>query len=69
MDKVDAIIMLFSDSKQRRASAYYRGKPAEVASLLAASGIKDPAFGKIILSASLVIADEIQKRSNNEEGD
>lgn len=69
MNKVDAIIMLFSDSKQRLASSYYRGKPAEVASLLAASGIKDPAFGGIILTAASIIADEILKRSNNEEGD
>ena len=59
MDKVDAIVMLFSDSEQRRASAYYRGKPAEVTSLLAASGIKDPTFGEIILNAALVIAGEI----------
>lgn len=59
MDKVDAIVMLFSDSEQRRAAAYYHGKPAEVTSLIAVSGIRDPTFGEIILNAAFVIADEI----------
>lgn len=62
MIKTDATVMLFSDSKQNRASAYHRGEPVDVISLLAAAGINDPAFGEMIIHAALTIVDELEKR-------
>jgi hypothetical protein len=62
MIKTDATVMLFSDSQQDRASAYHRGKPVDVVSLLAVAGINDPAFGEMIIHAALTIVDELEKR-------
>lgn len=62
MIKTDAIVMLFSDSEQQHASSYYHGEPADVITLLAAAGMKDPAFGEMIIHAALTIADELEKR-------
>lgn len=56
MNKNDAFITLYSDSEQRRASAYHRGKPEDIISLLAAAGVNDPDFGEMILHAALIIA-------------
>lgn len=58
----DATIMLFSDSQQDRASAYYRGEPADIIALLIAAGVNDPAFGEMIIHASLCICEELEKR-------
>ena len=62
MINVDATVMLFSDSKQNRASAYHRGEPAAVVALLVVAGINDPAFGEMIIHAALTIVDELEKR-------
>ena len=62
MIKTDATVMLFSDSKQNRASAYHRGEPADVVALLTAAGTNDPAFGEMIIHAALTIVDELEKR-------
>ena len=62
MIKTDATVMLFSDSKQNRASAYHRGEPADVVALLVVAGINDPAFGDMIIHAALTIVDELEKR-------
>ena len=62
MIKTDATVMLFSDSKQNRASAYHRGEPAAVVALLTVAGINDPAFGEMIIHAALTIVDELEKR-------
>lgn len=62
MIKTDATIMLFSDSQQDRASAYHRGEPIDIVSLLAVAGINDPAFGEMIIHAALTIAEELEKR-------
>lgn len=62
MIKTDATIMLFSDSKQNRASAYHRGEPVDIVSLLAVAGTHDPAFGEMIIHAALTIVDELEKR-------
>lgn len=62
MIKTDATVMLFSDSKQNRASAYHRGEPADVVALLAVAGVNDPAFGEMIIHAALTIVDELEKR-------
>lgn len=62
MIKTDAIVMLFSDSKQKRASVYHRGEPADVVTLLAAVGMNDPAFGEMVIHAGLTIIDELEKR-------
>lgn len=62
MIKTDATIMLFSDSQQNRASAYHRGEPIDIVSLLAVAGINDPAFGEMIIHAALTIAEELEKR-------
>lgn len=62
MIKTDAIVMLFSDSEQQRASAYHRGEPADIVALLAVAGMNDPAFGEMIIHAGLTIVDELEKR-------
>lgn len=62
MIKTDATVMLFSDSKQNRASAYFRGEPVDIVTLLAAAGVNDPAFGEMIMHAALTIVDELEKR-------
>ena len=62
MIKTDATVMLFSDSKQNRASAYHRGEPVDVVALLAVAGINDPAFGEMIIHAALTIVAELEKR-------
>ena len=62
MIKTDATVMLFSDSKQNRVSAYHRGEPADVVALLVVPGINDPAFGDMIIHAALTIVDELEKR-------
>lgn len=62
MVKTDATVMLFSDSKQNRASAYHRGEPADVVTLLAVAGINDPVFGEMIIHAALTIVNELEKR-------
>lgn len=62
MIKTDATIMLFSDSKQNRASTYHRGEPIDIVSLLAVAGINDPAFGEMIIHAALTIVEELEKR-------
>lgn len=66
MINVDATVMLFSDSQQQRASAYHRGEPADVIALLVVAGVDDPAFGQMILHASLRICDELEKRGVKE---
>lgn len=62
MINTDATIMLFSDSQQNRASAYHRGEPIDIVSLLAVAGINDPAFGEMIIHAALTIVEELEKR-------
>ena len=62
MIKTDATVMLFSDSKQNRASAYHRGEPVDVVALLAVAGTNDPAFGEMIIHAALTIVDELEER-------
>lgn len=62
MIKTDATVMLYSDSEQQRASAYRRGEPVDVITLLAAAGVKDPAFGEMIIHAALTICDELEKQ-------
>ena len=62
MIKTDATIMLYSDSEQQRASTYHRGEPADIIALLAAAGMEDPAFGEMIIHASLCICEELEKR-------
>lgn len=62
MIKTDAIVMLFSDSKQNRASAYHRGEPVDIVALLTVAGTNDPAFGEMIIHAALTIVDELEKR-------
>lgn len=62
MIKTDATIMLFSDSQQDRASAYHRGEPADIIALLVVAGVSDPAFGEMIIHASLRICEELEKR-------
>ncbi len=66
MIKTDAIVMLLSDSKQKRASAYHSGKPEAVVSLLAAAGMNDPAFGEMVIHAGLTIIDELEKREKQD---
>ena len=66
MIKTDAIVMLFSDSKQKRASAYHSGEPADVITLLAAAGMNDPAFGEMVIHAGLTIVDELKKREKQD---
>lgn len=66
MIKTDATIMLFSDSQQNRASAYHRGEPIDIVSLLAVAGINDPAFGKMIIHAALTIVDELEKQGGGD---
>ena len=58
MIKTDATVMLYSDSEQQRASAYHRGEPADIVTLLAVAGIDDPAFGDMIIHAAVSIIDE-----------
>lgn len=65
MVNTDATVMLFSDSQQQRASAYHRGEPADVIALLVVSGLSDPAFGEMLICASLRICDELKKQKNN----
>lgn len=62
MIKTDATVMLFSDSEQQCASAYHRGNPADVVTLLAVAGTRDPAFGEMVINAALVIVDELEKQ-------
>ena len=59
---VDATVMLFSDSQQQRASAYHRGEPDDVIALLVVSGVDDPAFGEMLIRASLRICEELEKQ-------
>ena len=66
MIKVDATVMLFSDSQQQRASAYHRGEAADIIALLVVAGVDDPDFGHMILHASLRICDELEKRGVKE---
>ena len=58
----DATVMLFSDSQQQRASAYHRGEPADIIALFVVAGVDDPAFGEMIIHASLRICEELEKR-------
>ena len=69
MINCDATVMLFSDSQQQRASAYHRGEPADIVALLVVTGVSDPAFGEMILHASLRICEELEKREKQGEGD
>lgn len=69
MNGVDATVMLFSDSQQDRASAYHRGEPADIVALLIVAGVSDPAFGEMILHASLRICEELEKREKQGGGD
>ena len=66
MIKTDATVMLYSDSEQQRSSTYYRGDKRHVIALLAAAGIIDPAFGEMLIRASLRICDELEKREVEE---
>lgn len=66
MIKTDATVMLFSDSEQQRASAYHRGEPADVIALLVVAGVNDPAFGEMLIRASLRICDKLEKREAEE---
>lgn len=66
MIKTDATVMLFSDSEQQRASAYHRGEPADVIALLVVAGVNDPAFGEMLIRASLRIYDKLEKREAEE---
>lgn len=66
MIKTDATVMIYSDSEQQRASAYHRGNPADIIALLVVAGVDDPAFGQMILHASLHICDELEKRGVKE---
>lgn len=54
--------MLYSDSEQQRASIYHRGEPADIIALLIAAGMEDPAFGKMITHAAVIIVDELEKQ-------
>lgn len=65
MIKTDAIVMLCADSEKQVVSSYHSGEPADVITLLAAAGMNDPAFGEMIIHASLVLCDELQKREIN----
>ena len=69
MIKTDATIMLYSDSQQDRASAYHRGEPADIVALLVVAGVSDPAFGEMIIHASLCICEELEKREKQGGGD
>ena len=69
MINVDAAIILYSDSEQQRASAYHRGEPADIIALLVVAGVDDPAFGEMILHASLRICEELEKREKQGGGD
>ena len=62
MIKTDATVMLYSDSEQQRASAYHRGEPADIVALLVVSGVDDPAFGEMLIRASLRICEELEKQ-------
>ena len=66
MIKTDATVMLYSDSEQQRASAYHRGEPADIVALLVVAGVTDPAFGEMLIRASLRICDELEKREVEE---
>ena len=66
MIKTDAIVMLYSDSEQQRASTYHRGEAADITALLVVAGVDDPDFGQMILRASLRICDELEKREVEE---
>ena len=66
MIKTDATVMLFSDSEQQRVSAYHRGEPADVIALLVVAGVNDPAFGEMLIRASLRICDKLEKREAEE---
>ena len=63
MINVDAAIILYSDSEQKRTSAYHRGEPTDIIALLVVAGVDDPAFGEMILHASLRICEELEKQS------
>lgn len=63
MIDVDAAIILYSDSEQKRASAYHRGEPTDITALLVAAGMEDPAFGKMIAHAAVIIVEELEKQS------
>ena len=58
MLKVDATVMLYSDSELQRASTYHRGKHDDIVALLFVAGIDDPAFGDMIIHAAHSIIDE-----------
>ncbi len=62
MNKTGAFITLYSYSEQRRTSAYHSGKPEDIISLLVAAGVDDPAFGEMIVTAALLIRDELKER-------
>ena len=64
MIKIDATVMLYSDSEQQSAATYHRGDNRHVIALLAAAGIDDPKFGEMIIRAALIIADELDKQQN-----
>lgn len=63
MINVDAAIILYSDSEQQRASAYHRGEPTDITTLLVAAGMEDPAFGEMIAHAAVIIVEELEKQS------
>ena len=62
MINFDAAIILYSDSEQQRASTYHRGEPVDIITLLVAAGMEDPAFGEMIIHASVCICEELEKR-------
>ena len=62
MINVDAAIILYSDSEQQRASVYHRGEPADTTALLVLAGVDDPAFGKMIAHAAVIIVEELEKQ-------
>ena len=47
----------------KRASAYHRGEPTDITTLLVAAGMEDPAFGKMIAHAAVIIVEELEKQS------
>lgn len=62
MINVDAAIILYSDSKQQRASTYHAGEPTDIITLLVAAGMEDLAFGEMITRAALIIVEELEKQ-------
>lgn len=60
--KVDATIMMYSDSKQERASFYHRGKTDDLIAMLIVAGLEDERFGKVIIKTAMVFIRDYKNR-------